>query len=171
MNPALIFLYMLRAALLSSGGMGNVSNLHDSFVPRGWATDSQFVQALTVGQLSPGPTGLWVVSLGYLMLGPWGSLAALIGIVIPPLLVVWVEKLHRRVEDHPAVEGFVHGLNLAVVGVFVPVLVKLLQNSGVDGLKLSLVVIAFGLGWIKRVPVAAVIGLCAAAGVIASQLR
>ncbi len=169
MNPAAFFVYTLRAALLSSGGFGNVSSMHDSFVPMGWATNGQFVQALTVGQLSPGPNGLWVVSLGYLMLGPWGAVAALLGIVIPPLLVVGVERLYSRVQHHSAVEGMIHGLNLAVVGVFVPVLFKLLQGSGLDGLKIVLVVLAFGLGWVRRIPVVAVIGGCAVIGVIASR--
>jgi chromate transporter len=107
--------------------------------------------------------------LGYLMLGPWGSVAALVGIVIPPMLVVGVEKLYSRVQDHPAVEGFIHGLNLAVVGVFVPVLWKLLQSSGIDGLKLSLVALAFGLGWFRRIPVAAIIALCAVVGIVAGR--
>ena len=169
MNPLSLFLYVLRAALLSTGGLGNVSSLHDSFIPRGWATNGQFVEALTVGQLSPGPNGLWVVSLGYLMLGPWGSLAALIGILIPPLLVIGVERLYSRVQHHPAVEGFLRGLNLAVVGVFVPVLFKLLQGSGIDGFKLTLVAVAFGLGWIRRLPVAVILALCALVGVMAPR--
>ena len=169
MSPFSLFLFVLRSALLSTGGLGNVSGLHDSFVPRGLATDAQFVQALTVGQLSPGPNGLWVVSLGYLMLGPWGATAALMGILFPPMLVFGVEKLYRRVKHHPAVEGFVRGLNLAVAGVFVPVLSKLLQGSGIDDLKIALVVAAFGLGWIKRLPVGVVIGAGGVVGVLASR--
>jgi len=169
LSPFALFLYVFRAALLSSGGFGNVSSLHDSFVPRGIATDAQFVQALTVGQLSPGPNGLWVVSLGYLMLGPWGALAALIGILIPPMLIIGVERLYGRVQHHPAVEGFVRGLNLAVAGVFVPVLIKLLQGSGIDELKIVLVAFAFTLGWFRRIPVVAVIALCGVVGVLASR--
>lgn len=169
MSPISFFLHVLRAALLSSGGMGNVSSLHDSFVNRGIATDAQFVQALTVGQLAPGPNGLWVVSLGYLMLGPWGSFAALIGILIPPMLVLGIEKLYSRVKHHPAVEGFIRGLNLAVAGVFVPILIKLLQGSGIDDLKICLVALAFGLGWVRRIPVGAVIGTCGLIGILASR--
>jgi chromate transporter len=169
MNPFSLFLYVLRSALLSSGGLGNVSSLHNSFIPTGYATDSQFVQAITVGQLAPGPNGLWVVSLGYLMLGPWGAVAAFIGILIPPFLVIGVEKLYRRVKHHPAVEGFVRGLNLAVAGVFVPVLIKLLQGSGIDDLKICLVALAFGLGWVRRIPVGAVIGTCGLIGILAGR--
>jgi chromate transporter len=169
LNPGVLFLYVLRAALLSSGGMGNISSLHDSFVPRGLASDAQFGQALTVGQLSPGPNGLWVVSLGYLMLGPWGSVAALIAILIPPMLIVFIEKLYSRVQHHPAAEGFVRGLNLAVVGVFVPVLIKLMNGPGVSALTVSLAFLAFGLGWIKKIPVLAIVATCGFVGVLASR--
>lgn len=169
MNPVVLFLYMLRAALLSTGGMGNVSSLHSDFVPRGWATDSKFVEALTVGQISPGPNGLWVVSLGYLMLGPWGSLAAFIAILIPPCLVIGVDKLYSKVQHHPAVEGFVRGLMFAVIGTFGTVLVKLLLSTGIDSLKIGLAVLAFGLGWIRQVPVVAIIGTCGMIGFFLSR--
>lgn len=166
MSPFAFFVYVFRAALVSTGGMGNVSSLHDSFVPRGFASDAQFVQALTVGQLSPGPNGLWVVSLGYLMLGPWGAAAALVGITIPPMLVIGVERMYRRIQHHPAVEGFIRGLNLAVVGLFVPILVQLLAGAGIDALKIAVVLMAFVLGWFRKIPVAAVLGLCAIVGIM-----
>ena len=158
---------MARAALLSTGGFGNVSSLHDDFVGHRWATNNQFVEALTVGQVSPGPNGLWVVSLGYLMLGPWGSIAAVVAILIPPFLVIGVEKLYQRVQHHPAVEGFVRGIMLAVIGTFATVLAKLLSSSGLDGLKVLLTLSAFGLGWLPRIPVVAIISFCGLVGFIA----
>ncbi len=164
MTPFTLFLYMLRASLLSTGGFGNVSSLHSDFVPRGWATDSKFVEALTVGQLSPGPNGLWVVSLGYLMLGPWGAFAATIAILLPPCLIIGVEKLYSKVQHHPAVEGCVRGLMLAVIGTVVAVLTKLLTAGGVDLAKILLTILAFGLGWFPKIPVVAIIALCGTVG-------
>lgn len=169
MRPFTLFLLMLRAALLSSGGMGNVSSLHDALIPRHYATDSQFVQALTVGQLAPGPNGLWVVSLGYLMLGPWGSVAALLGILFPPFLIIGVDHLYGHVKHHPAVEGFVRGLNLAVAGVFAPIMVKLLIGSGVDNLKIAIVAGAFALGWIRRLPMGVILAVAAIVGALLSK--
>jgi len=169
MSPFTLFLYMLRAALLSTGGMGNLSSLHNDFVPRAWATDAKFVEAITVGQLSPGPNGLWVVSLGYLMLGPWGSMAALVAITIPPFLVLGVDRLYARVKHHPAVEGFLRGLVLAVVGTFVKVLFTIFQSSGIDGLKIALLLLAFALGWIPRIPVVAIIVGCGLVGLLAGR--
>ncbi len=114
MNPAILFGLMLKAALFSFSGTGNVPILYADLLARGWATDRQFAEALAIGQVSPGPTGLWVISLGYLVDGPRGALIALLAIVIPPVAVLAVDRIYARVQDRPAVEGFVWGLGLAV---------------------------------------------------------
>ncbi|MCD6289887.1 MAG: chromate transporter, partial [Anaerolineae bacterium] len=54
MNPLIYFLLFLKGSLFSTGGLGNLPILHGDFIARGWATESDFVQALAVGQLSPG---------------------------------------------------------------------------------------------------------------------
>lgn len=97
--------------------MGNLPSLHADLLARGWATEQQFAESLVIGQVAPGPNGLWVISLGYLTGGWRGAILALIAINLPPLLVLMVDQLYRRVKNHPAVEGFARGLSLAVVGV------------------------------------------------------
>ena len=77
-HPLALFWIMFRAALLSTSGMGNLPIVHQDLLTRGWATDRQFAESLAIGQISPGPSGLWVISLGYLMDGWRGAaLAAL----------------------------------------------------------------------------------------------
>lgn len=92
---------------------------------------------------------------------------ALIAINLPPLLVLIVDHFYRRVKNHPAVEGFVRGLSLAVVGVFGMVLVSLMQNFGVDTRSVLLAMAAIGLGLTRRVPVFGIILLAALVGSIA----
>jgi len=57
-----------------------------------------------------------VIRLGYLTGGWRGSLLAMVAVTLPPLLILSIERLYRRIQHHPAVEGFVLGLGLAVVG-------------------------------------------------------
>jgi len=158
----------LKASLFSTGGMGNLPSLHADLLARHWATERQFAESLAIGQISPGPNGLWVISLGYFTRGVPGSLLALLAITLPPLLVLWLERAYRRVQDHPAVEGFMRGLSLAVAGVFAVVLIGLLrsQATGVAGILTALA--AIGLGRTGRVPVIAIIVL---AGVVGIALR
>jgi chromate transporter len=166
MKPLPFFLLALKAALFSTGGMGNVPSLHNDLIARGWATERHFAEALAVGQISPGPNGLWVVSLGYLLDGIRGALLALLAICLPPILVLIVEKVYRRVQDHPAVDGFMNGLSLAVVGVFVVVMSRLLHSNGIDPWTVGLAIGGAVLGATKRVPIVVIIGLAALIGMV-----
>ncbi len=140
--------------------------LHGDLTSRGWANDSQFAESLAVGQVAPGPNGLWVVSLGYLLAGFWGAMAATLGVVLPPILVLGIDRIYRKVMDRPFVDGFVQGLTLAVTAIFVFVMAQLLRSNGIDAMSVSIVVGGFGLALTKRVPVSAIVFIGAFLGVL-----
>ena len=167
MNLLVLFSLMLKASLFSTSGTGNVPSLHHDLLARGWADERQFAESLAVGQVSPGPSGLWVISLGYLIGGLRGALLALIAIALPPLLILPVERLYRRAQEHPAMEGFVRGLSLAVVGTFAVVLIQLLRGADPDFTSALIVIGSIALGATRRVPVAVVLALGALVGIVA----
>ena len=162
----LYFWLFLKASLFSTGGIGNLPSLHADLLARRWATNQQFAEALTIGQLSPGPNGLWVVSLGYLSGGLVGSLLALLALTLPPLLILAVERGYRRVQHHPAAEGFVAGLTLAVAGVFAVALSGILGSAGLSLRTFLLMAGAIGLALTRRVPLFGIIGLAGIIGLI-----
>lgn len=165
-HPVTLFWIMFRAALLSTTGTGNLPIVHQDLLSRGWATDRQFAESLAIGQISPGPTGLWVISLGYLVGGLRGAALTLVAIALPPLLVlVLVHGLYRRWGHHPATQGFVRGLGLAVVGIFVVVLTGIMNTAGWSMTNLLITIGAIALGATRRVPVVVVLLLAAIAGI------
>src|SRR5207249_2976806 len=113
------------------------------------------------GQITPGPSGLWVVSLGYLVDGVRGALIALAAVMIPPLFVLAIDRVYRRVAHIAAVEGFVRGLALGVVGTFVVVLVSVLDGTGIDATSVVIALAAAGLGLVRRIPVLAIVAAAA----------
>jgi chromate transporter len=161
-----LFWIMLRAALLSTTGTGNLPIVHQDLLSRGWATERQFAESLAIGQISPGPTGLWVISLGYFVGGLPGAALTMLAIALPPLLVlVLVHGLYRRWGHHPATQGFVRGLGLAVAGVFVIVLTGIMNTAGWSATNLMITTGAIILGATRRVPVLAVLVLAAIVGI------
>ena len=156
----------LKASLFSSGGTGNLPSLHTDLIDAHAATSRQFAESLLIGQISPGPTGLWSISLGYRTRGLSGAVAALIAVTLPPLIVLAIDRLYRRVERHPAVEGFVRGLSLAIVGVFVIVLLRLMHGVGADYRAELIAVAAIGLGFARKIPVLATLFLAGVVGII-----
>ena len=118
MNTLSLFWQFLKACALSFGGLGSLPILVQSLVhDRGWATEAQFGQALAVGRISPGPNGLYVIALGYLIGGIGGAGAASVANVIPSVLVLPLSALHRRVAQNPRVIGAMRMIGLAVVGI------------------------------------------------------
>jgi chromate transporter len=165
MEVITFFLLALKASLLSTGGLGNLPSLEQDLVSRRWASEGQFGAALAVGQVAPGPSGLWVVSLGYLAFGWPGALAALLAAAIPPLLIVPVDALRDRFGELPAVSDFVQGVSLAFVAVLPIVLLRLVFAHGFDSRALLIFLGAAALAATRRVPPVLLLALAAAAGV------
>jgi chromate transporter len=165
-HPLTLFWIMLRASLLSTTGTGNLPIVHQDLLARGWASDRQFAESLAIGQISPGPSGLWVISLGYLVDGWRGALLTTVAIALPPFVVLaLVHGFYRRWGHHPATQGFVRGLGLAVVGIFVIVLTGIIHTAGWTLTNLIIMTGAIGLGATRRVPVLLVLALAALVGI------
>src|SRR5438093_2779338 len=165
-HPLALFWIMFRAALLSTSGSGNLPIVHQDLLARGWATERQFGEALAIGQIGPGPTGLWVISLGYLVDGLRGAALTLLAIVLPPLLVLLlVHGIYARLGDPPATQGFVRGLGLAVSGIFVVVMARIMNSAGWTPINLMIMLGAVALGATRRVPVLLILVLAALVGI------
>lgn len=89
---------------------------------------------------------------------------AVVAICLPPLLVQAVSKLYHRHKQHPAVEGFVQGLSLAVVGVFVVVLARILVSNRIDARSLLIMAASVALGASERVPFVLILALAGLTG-------
>lgn len=164
MNVLTYLWLFLKASLLSTGGLGNLPFLHHDLLALGWAQDPQFVTALAVGQLSPGPTGLWSISLGYLTWGWLGALLALTALSLPPLLVLGVAALYNRLETNPLVQDFTRGMALGVVGLSLAVAWSLTRTTITDWRGAAIAAGSLGLALSKRVPIIVVLALAALAG-------
>lgn len=166
MNLWLLFWIFFKSSLLSSGGLSNLPFLHRDLIPLGWASESDFVTAMAVGQLSPGPTGLWGISLGYLVFGPIGSLLALISLSLPPLLILLVNAFYNRIENQPLVHRLMRGLMLGIIGLGLGTLWGLSRTVITGWLDVVIALLAFGLAVSKKVPVIVILALAAAAGLL-----
>lgn len=151
-DTLLFFWLLLKSALFTTGGLGNLPVLYEDLVSRGWATEQQFAEALSISKITPGPTGLWVISLAYLLDGLRGTLVAMVALTLPPLLIVFIEKLYQVAGPHALMEGFVRGLSLAMVGVFCVTIVEMIISNGVDVVGFIIIGLALWLGSLRQVP-------------------
>ena len=166
MNPLAYFAIFLKAALFSSGGLGTLPSLHQDLLANGWAQEADFSKAIAIGQVAPGPNGLWVISLGYLTYGPLGAMLALVAIVIPPMLVLGLAAAYRRVEDRRWVRGLIRGLTLAGVGLLMTVAFSSITAPGIDWRGWLIGLAAFSLALSGRVHVIVILLLSAVTGLL-----
>jgi chromate transporter len=111
--------FFLKAGSLTFGsGLVIVPFLEQGLVQQtGWLTERQFLVAVAMGMISPGPVVITATFVGYLVAGFWGSLASTVGIFLPSfLLVLIVAPMLIRHRENPNVQGFVKGAYAAAIG-------------------------------------------------------
>lgn len=150
-NPLIYLWLFLKATLFSSGGSSNLPSLHQDLIAKNWATEADFSESLTIGQISPGPNGLWVISLGYLTYGWLGSLLALIAITLPPLLILIIERIYTRIQKQRWIPGLMRGVSLAVVGIFLTVFWTVMQSIHPDWRSWLICLIALALTATRKI--------------------
>ena len=114
-----LLLFFLKAGSLTFGsGLVIVPFLEQGLVQQyGWLDQRQFLIAVAVGMISPGPVVITATFVGYLVAGFWGSLVATIGIFLPSFILVLVAApLLAKYRANPNVQGFVKGAYAAAIG-------------------------------------------------------
>jgi chromate transporter len=114
-----LLLFFLKAGSLTFGsGLVIVPFLQQGLVEQyGWLDERQFLIAVAVGMISPGPVVITATFVGYLVAGFWGSLVSTIGIFLPSfLLVLIVAPILARHRGNANVAGFVKGAYAAAIG-------------------------------------------------------
>ncbi|HLG84429.1 MAG TPA: chromate efflux transporter [Bradyrhizobium sp.] len=114
-----LLLFFLKAGSLTFGsGLVIVPFLQQGLVQQfGWLDQRQFLIAVAIGMISPGPVVITATFVGYLVAGFWGSLVSTIGIFLPSFLFVLIAApLLARHRGNPNVQGFIKGAYAAAIG-------------------------------------------------------
>ncbi len=116
---AKLLLFFLKAGSLTFGsGLVIVPFLEKGLVQNtGWLNERQFLVAVAIGMISPGPVVITATFVGYLVAGFWGATVSTIGIFLPSFLfVLLVAPILIRHRAQPDVRGFVKGAYAAAIG-------------------------------------------------------
>ena len=162
-----IFLYFAKAGLFVFGsGLAVVPFLYGGVVlGHHWLTEHQFVDAVAVAMITPGPVVITVAFIGYLVAGTAGSVAAALGIFLPVYLVVIVlAPSYKRWAKNQQLNAFVRGVTAAATGAIAGSVVVLARRSIYDipTLLIALASVLILFRW--KVPEPALIACAAVAG-------
>jgi chromate transporter len=130
-----IFLFFLKVgSVLFGSGYVLLAFLRADLVERfGWLTEAQLLDAVAVGQITPGPVFTTATFIGYVLAGPPGAVAATVGIFLPAFFFVAISSpLIPRLRRSPVMSAFLDGLNAASVALMTVVTWQLGRAALVD---------------------------------------
>jgi chromate transporter len=164
-----LFWYFAQAGLFIFGsGLAIVPFLYSGVVTdRGWLTEPQFLDAIAVAMMTPGPVVIVVGFIGYLVAGTLGAAAATLGVFLPAfILTVLLLPAFNRIAARPMVADFVSGVTAAAAGAIAGACMVLGRSSIHDLPTLLLALGALVLVARTRLPSGLVVLAGAGAGIL-----
>jgi chromate transporter len=167
-----MFLFFLTVgSVLYGSGYVLLAFMRADFVERlGWLTDRQLLDAIAVGQVTPGPVFTTATFVGYVLGGVPGGLAATLGIFLPAFVfVALTHRLIPRLRESAWLGGLLDGVNVASLALMAAVTLHLGRASLTDPLSVALAAVAGALVWKTKVNTTwlvaggALVGWCRAA--------
>src|SRR5436853_2830979 len=165
-----LFLFFLKAgAFVFGSGLAIVPFLYGGVVVKfHWLTEQQFVDAVAVAMITPGPVVITAGFIGYLVAGVVGAVLAAFAVFAPPyLIILFGAPYYRRFAQNRQVKAFVQGVTAAAVGAIAGAAVILSRRALVDvpTVLMALISVAMLLGF-KKIPEPLLILAAGIAGVV-----
>jgi chromate transporter len=155
-------------AFVFGSGLAIVPFLHQGVVQQfGWLNEQQFVDAVAVAMITPGPVVITVAFIGYLVAGFAGSVMAAIGIFLPVYLFTIIPApWFSRNRDNPQLKAFVHGATAAATGAIAGAVVLIGMRAIYDIPTAVVALVTFGVLWRFKIPEPIVVAVAGAVGLI-----
>lgn len=164
-----IFVYFAKAGMFVFGsGLAVVPFLYGGVVEgHHWLNEHQFVDAVAVAMITPGPVVITVAFIGYLVAGFWGATAAALGIFLPVYLVVVVlAPSYKRWAKNPQLNAFVKGVTAAATGAIAGAVIVLARRSVYDVPTALICVLSVAVLFRWKIPEPILIACAAVAGLM-----
>jgi len=165
--------FTYAGAFVFGSGLAIVPFLYGGVVKEyAWLTDREFVDAVAVAMITPGPVVITTGFIGYLVSGFWGAVVAATATFLPCYLFTVIPAPYfKKHGKHPGIVAFVDGVTAAAVGAIAGAVVVLAQRSITDLVTAALAIATAGVLWrFKKVPEPVIVLAAAAIGLVAHPL-
>jgi chromate transporter len=163
--------FFAKASLFVFGsGLAIVPFLHGGVVQEHhWLTERQFLDAVAVAMITPGPVVITVAFIGYLVAGLSGAVAASLGVFVPILMIVFLlGPRFRKHASNPELKAFVSGVTAAATGAIAGAVIVLARRSITDVWTIAIAVVSLLILMKWKVPEPVII---VGAGIVGLFLR
>jgi chromate transporter len=155
-------------AFVFGSGLAIVPFLHQGVVQQfGWLTEHQFLDAVAVAMITPGPVVITVVFIGYLVAGLLGAVMAAIGIFLPVYLFTIVPApWFRRNRDNAGLKAFVQGATAAATGALAGAVIVLASRAIYDVPTAAIALASLAVLWRFKIPEPLLVAAAGAIGLV-----
>jgi chromate transporter len=142
--PVLFLDFLKIGATLYGSGYVLLAYLRTDFVlGLGWLTDRQLIDAIAIGQVTPGPVFTTATFIGYLLGGIPGAILATVGIFLPSFIFIAASGLLiPHIRNSPWTAAFLDGVNVASLGLMLGVTIQLAFTAIQDPLTILIVLVS-----------------------------
>jgi len=142
--PLMFLTFLKIGAILYGSGYVLLAFLHSDFVIRhAWLTNQQLLDAIAIGQVTPGPVFTTATFIGYLLAGVPGALLATLGIFLPAFIFVAISNpLIPKIRNSVWLRGLLDGVNAASLGLMAAVAWRLGRASMIDPVTILIMLVS-----------------------------
>jgi chromate transporter len=165
--------FAYAGSFVFGSGLAIVPFLYGGVVKEyGWLTDRQFVDAVAVAMITPGPVVITTGFIGFLVAGFWGAVVAAAGTFLPCyLFTILPAPYFKKHGKRPAIVAFVDGVTAAAIGAITGAVIVIGQRSITDWVTAALALVTVGVLWrFKKVPEPAIVAVAALIGLVVHPL-
>jgi len=171
MNILVVYLLLLKATLTSFSGLASLPMVRNDFVVRYHVlSDRQLNTAVAAGRVGPGPLGIYVVSVGYLVAGIRGACAGWLAMITPAFLIIPMICFLGSRAEHRRAKAVTRAVLLAGAGLLASASAPLARDAVTGPLSLIIVVASLVLIALTRVDSLWIMLGAAVVGLLAFQL-
>ncbi|WP_374563017.1 chromate transporter [Ideonella sp.] len=165
--------FTYAGSFVFGSGLAIVPFLYSGVVKEyGWLTDRQFVDAVAVAMITPGPVVITTGFIGFLVQGFWGAAVAALATFLPCyLLTVIPAPYFKKHGKRPAIVAFVDGVTAAAIGAIAGAVLVIGQRSITDGITAALAIATAVVLWrFKKIPEPVIVAVAAVIGLVVHPL-
>jgi chromate transporter len=171
MNVFLLYLILLKGTMTAFAGLASLPVIQDTLVFQYHVlTDKQLNEAVVITRSTPGPMGLYIVSVGYFVAGVPGAIAGWAAMITPALLIIPLVHFVGRKMQHPRVRGVLQTVVIASAGLLLAAVIPLARDALTDPLTVAIALVTIALMLATEIDTLWIILVAAALSLSASSL-
>jgi chromate transporter len=164
-----ILVFFTKAgAFVFGSGLAIIPFLQQGVVQQfGWLNDHQFLDAVAVAMITPGPVVITVAFIGFLVAGLAGSIMASIGIFLPVYIFTIVPApWFKRHRDNPQLKSFVDGATAAATGAITGAVLVLTTRAIIDLPTAAIALVSLAVLWRYKIPEPIIVSVAGLVGLV-----